>query len=177
MKYIIYLLAIIFLAGVNVGVFSYFKILGVGPNLFLLFVFFAATEKYSDDYLFLAFISGVFLDFFTGAFFGTFTLPILFSSFLLRIIMSNWVLLFEVNWKNLIILMTAFFTSVYIFAWLVSLATFKFGWNFQQIGFGVFTWKFVVVIIYNLLLLYPVYLFVLLLKKINRNFVPQNRNF
>ncbi len=170
MKYLIYLVAIVFLLGVNVGIFPYLRSFGTTPNLLLLFTLLVVFEKHDSSFFFVGFLSGLFLDFFSGAFLGTFTFSFLLAVFLLYLISKHFLLLSEVNWKNLCIMLFLSILIVHILAWLYNLAVFKLSWSAQSLPLGIFTWRFLAEIIYNLALLYPVYIFTALVQKLNLNF-------
>src|SRR3989344_6272424 len=99
MKYLIYLISIIVLLGLNLGLFNNFQINGQIPNLLFLFCLCFSLEKSAKggsasggidyDFFFVSFISGLFLDFYSTSFFGGFTLAFLCLSFLLHLMATN----------------------------------------------------------------------------------------
>jgi cell shape-determining protein MreD len=84
MKYLIYLFAIIILLAVNIGLFNNLQIKGQIPNLLFLMTLFFVLEKKSYDFFFISMVSGLFLDFFSTSFFGSFTVALLTLSLLLH---------------------------------------------------------------------------------------------
>lgn len=166
MKYFIYLLAIIILLGVNLGLFSGLKIQGQLPNLlFLLTVCFAMIKQDGEDYLFVAFVAGLFLDFYSTRFFGSFTLALLLLALFLRQLMSN-ILALALNWKILSLAVVFSWTALNILLWFYALLAAKFNWIGYSADFKTIFSALPAGLFYNLLLLYPVYLLANFLKKL-----------
>ncbi len=148
------------------GLFNNLQIQSQIPNLLFLLTLFFALEKKDYDFFFIALISGLFLDFYSGSFFGGFTLAFLVVSLCAHLFVTN-VLLAELNWKTLsaVLLVALAFFSLII--WVYGLMAFKLSWTVQYTGIKIFISQFLVNFFYNWLLLYPVYLFFTFL----RNFV------
>ena len=157
MKYLIYFFTVVLLFSLNVGVFSYFPIRGALPNLLLIFIVVIALLKEElPEIYFVAFLSGLFLDFSTGVFFGSFTLAFLLLSFLFSLVLER-ILSFEVNWKYVIafLVVALFFVNACIFSY--NWAAYHIGWAQFDIEIKVIRDQFLPAVFYNLLLLYPVY--------------------
>ncbi|MCL5666628.1 MAG: hypothetical protein M1383_02560 [Patescibacteria group bacterium] len=164
MKYLIYLLAIILLLGLNAGIFSSFQIKGVMPNLLLLFmVLFSLDRGDSEtrdnaDFLVIAFLSGLFLDFSSTTFFGSFALAFLLISLVLRL-SSRHLLVFEMNWKYYSAALAVSLAALSFFIWFYNLLCFRLGWAAYLLDGKVLRSGYLISLVYNLLLLYPMYLF------------------
>src|SRR3989344_3299474 len=100
MKYFIYLLSVIILLGLNLGIFGQFPIFGQIPNLLFLLVIFFALEKRSYDFFFVGFVCGLFLDFFSANYFGSFTLSFLAVGLAMHVFAGSFIGV-ELNWKVL----------------------------------------------------------------------------
>lgn len=175
MKYLIYFVVIILLVGINAGMFSYLKIAGAAPNLVFLLVIFFALDKENYDFIFLAFCGGLFLDFFSGGPFGGFTLILLLTGFLLRLL-ANRLLISETNWKYLAAVLAGVVFISGVILKLYGVAVFKLGWPGQYPDFQIFSSRFFPEYLYNLLLMYPVYRLAKFLKYIDVNFLNRQRN-
>jgi rod shape-determining protein MreD len=159
MKYVVYLLVLIVLCGLNVGLAPFMQIRGQAPNLLFLLVLVFALDKNSFDFLFLAFFGGLFLDFYSGAFLGSFTFSLLLAGFLLNIAVRQ-LLVLEINLKYLSLILVpsqaVLFFGFYFYNWII----FKAGLNPYFLNWKEFLPGFAVAFFYNLLLLYPVYILV-----------------
>lgn len=174
MKYFVYLLAIIILLGLNLGIFNFFPVSGQIPNLLFLLTLFFALEKKDYDFFFVAFVCGLFLDFYSAGFFGAFTLAFLAVSVAANLFVNN-VFVFEINWKTLspALLAGLFFFSLLV--WAYGLLAFKLSWGSQYVNIGVFISNFPVNFLYNWFLLYPVYLFFTFLRGLVDNLSSRRR--
>jgi hypothetical protein len=123
-------------------------------------------EKKDYDFFFIALISGLFLDFYSGSFFGGFTLAFLTVALCAHLFVTN-VLVVDINWKTLSLALLAALVIFNIIVWAYGLVVFKLSFSPQYIGIKIFTSQFLIDFLYNWLLLYPVYLFFTFL----RNFV------
>ena len=168
MKYLIYLIAIIFLLGINLGLFNSLQVQGQIPNLLFLLTLFFALEKNDYDFFFVALMSGLFLDFYSGVFFGGFTLAFLSVSLCAHLLVTN-ILAADLNWKTL----SAFLFGALVIFNLILLAygliVFKLNFSPQYTGLRIFTSQFLINFLYNWLLLYPVYLVFTFLRNIVDN--------
>lgn len=158
MKYLIYLLAIVFILGLNVGLFAYLKIGGVAPNLLLIFVMLFSLEKDSYDFFFIALISGIFLDFYSVVTFGSFSIALVLLAYFLHLFVNRLVV-FESNWKYLLGILAGSLLLVNIIIWLYSEAMFKLDLIPFPMETKLLLNQVVMGFIYNLLLLYPMYRF------------------
>lgn len=174
MKYFIYTLAIIILIGLNLGLFNNLQINNQIPNLLLLLTLYFSLEKDSYDFFFIAFVSGLFLDFYSAGFFGGFTLAFLSLALLLHLLASNFVLL-ELNWKSLSLLLAASLVILNSLLWLYGLWVYKLNWAFGYTGLKTFASAFLPGLIYNWLLLYPMYLCYGLIKNLIENLTIRRR--
>ncbi len=168
MKYIIYFFAILLLLGLNVGLFENLKIFGQVPNLLFLFALYFALEKKTEEFFFVCFLSGVFLDFFSPGFFGAYTFSLLTSGLALHLFVSQF-LATELNWKTLTLAIALCWLIFNLLFWLFGLAAFKFNWFYGYQDLKTASLNFFYGLIYNGFLFYPVYLFYNFLK----NFVDK----
>ena len=155
MKYLIYLIAIILLLALDLGLFGQLPINGQVPNLLFLLTLYFVLDKKDNDFLFVAFVCGLFLDFFSVGFFGRFTLAFLLTAFCLRLF-SDTVELGQ-NFQTLASAFMATFTLYSILIFLLEIVVFKFNWSAQAPESKIIFSRFLVNILYNLLLLYPMH--------------------
>lgn len=174
MKYLIYLLSIILLLGLNLGIFSGLALRSAAPNLLLLAVIIFAAEKHTNDFFFVAFFSGLFMDIFSGSFIGSFTLAFVSLSLIIHLLVSN-VVAYDVNWKYLTALVLGGLLYVSLFVWLYGWLAFKAGWTGLQVDLAIFNTKFITRFLYNLLLVFPVYFYVESTKKIVEKYFSRAR--
>ncbi|MFA5990655.1 MAG: hypothetical protein WC794_00205 [Candidatus Doudnabacteria bacterium] len=165
MKYLIYTIAITLLLGINLGLFGNLPFFGQTPNLLFLLTFYFALEKKDLDFFFIAFVSGLFLDFFSVHFFGGYTIALLVTASLLYLFTQNFILQ-DINWKFLIGILLGSMAVARILLWFyaVSVAVMHLApeTDSLKVYFSDFTWSF----LYNLLLMYPIYFFYGYLRKL-----------
>jgi len=169
MKYFVYLIFIFLLFSLNIGVFSFFQIHGVIPNLLLIIVVLFALEKGAFDFFFIAILAGFFLDFYSGAFFGGYAFAFLLLGFCLNLVVQNFAVL-DINWK---FLAGALFFSVLfldLFLWFYDFIILKSGLlSTSYVNLSLFKRQFLIQFLYNLLLLFPM----LLLKEFLQKFIQK----
>ena len=163
MKYLIYFFSIILLFVINLGLFDYLSIFRQVPNLLFLFALCFTFEKNRDDFLFVGFLSGLLLDFYSTGFFGAFTFGFLLVFTCAHLIADK--VAVEFSWKSLSLSLLITLLSFILIEWFYGLLAFKFNWVAQHDSLKVVLSTFVVSLIYNFLLLYPVYKFYIFLKK------------
>lgn len=174
MKYLVYILVIIGLVGLNIGLFNNLQIYGQIPNLLLLLVIYFCLEKKNFDFFFVAFFSGMVLDFFSTNFFGGYTLSFLIVALLLYFLVNNF-LVFELNWKILSLLVLGSLILLNIILWLYGLLAFKFGLSTEYVGLKIYAAGFLASFFYNWILSYPMYLFSDFIKKFIENLEAKQR--
>jgi rod shape-determining protein MreD len=155
MKYLIYTLAIVFLIGLNFGLFGFLQVKGIMPNLLFLFVLCASLERrQSEDFLFVSLLSGLFLDVYSGVFFGSFTVTFLVLSMLIQLLLNNFLAL-ELTWKFILIMFLAGFVFLNFSLWLYMGLAYKL--KLVKFYFEPFSpsAKFVWELAFNFILLYP----------------------
>lgn len=152
-----YFVSVILLFSVN----AFFPALGAAPNLLFLFAILYAFKKDDSDFLWLAFFSGLIMDVFSGAMFGTYMLSFLMISFAVNYATRNFfsadpnipVMFFVLLAANLFLVALIYLEN--------SLAV-RFG-AVSSVLPGVFiskrTW---IDIAFNLVLAFPVYLLTML---------------
>jgi cell shape-determining protein MreD len=173
-KYLVYLIAIIILLGVNLGLFNSLQIQSQTPSLLFLLTLFFALEKKGYDFFFIALISGLFLDFYSAGFFGAFTLAFLVVSLLTHLFAAN-VLAAELNWKTLSLSLLGALVVFNLIIWAYGLMAFKLSFTSQYIGIKIFTSRFLINFLYDWLLLYPVYLYFTFLRNFTDNMDVRRR--
>src|SRR6185369_10400535 len=132
--------------------------------LFLLTLCYSLSKQDEEDYLFIAFFCGLFLDFFSTGFFGIFTLSFLIISLILQAA-ANRLLTFTPGWKVLSLALIFTFVFLDLLTWFFGLITFKLGWSPYYTGLKVFFQSLPAGLLYNLLLVYPIFLVAGFLKK------------
>jgi len=174
MKYLIYFFSIVFLLSLNIAVFPLLKIYGVMPNLLFLFVIIFSLESRSYDFLFIAFLSGIFLDFFSSLYIGSFTISLILLAFGLRFLVRNVVTL-EINWKYLSIMLAVSLFLVMLFIWGYNNFFFRFKLSSIYINFKFLLGRFFIEFVYSWILLFPMRKFLNVVKFINLNFFVRQR--
>ncbi len=157
MKYLLYALTIIVLAGLNIGLFPFIRIMGAAPSLLLVFLTISALEKDSLDFIFIAFCGGLIADAYSGAYFGAYTLAFLLLSLLLYLTVQR---LFAVNmnWKYLVVTMAIVTIFVNCAVWLYSVLVYKAGLAPLAIEWHLVRKLILPESAYNILMLYPIYI-------------------
>jgi len=173
-KYVIYTLALVLLFGVNLGLFGRLPIYGQVPNLLFLLVLYFALEKKDYDFFFIAFLSGIILDFFSAHFFGAFTFTLLFLSSFLHLLARNFIVV-ELDKKALVALLLGSWAVFRLLLGLLAVLALRMHLTSEAEGLKMYFNGFVWSLIYNLLLLYPVYLFYGYLRKIVDNLTVRRR--
>ncbi len=174
MRYAVHFICIVFLLVANLGLFGLLPIWGQIPNLLFLFVLCSALAKKEFDFLFVAFLCGLFLDFYSPAFFGGHTLALLLIA-LVTYLFSNYIFVIELNFKNLALATIFSWLGLNLIVWLWGLAALKFNLNPSYVSLKIFMSNFLPGLIYNLLLLYPMYLFYDFLRHSLDNYEARSR--
>ncbi len=158
MKYLIYLAALLVLAGFNVGIFRSLPLAGQVPNLLFLFVLCFVLEKKDYDFFFVAFFTGLFLDLYATGFFGGWTLGLLLVVVALHGF-ANWLTVVGLNWKSLGFVLTAALLLLNLELWLYGLVISRFNWSGSYVPLNAYVRAFLPQLLYDGLLLYPVYVY------------------
>lgn len=156
MKYVIYLIVIIILAGIQTGLFPYLKFFGAVPDLLLLFVVGSCLQREAEDAFFVALLCGLFVDLQNGVFVGSYTLSFLLLALLLYLVIGRLVV-FELNFKYLVAATVAAVVFTGFLAWLISAAAVHFGWAAAAIDPHIWRSRLPQEIAYSLILCYPLY--------------------
>ncbi len=163
MKYFIYFLAIILLLGLNLGVFSSLKIWGIAPNLLLIFVMIFTFSDSSFDFVFIALLSGIFLDVYSPLYFGSFSISLLLLAYCLYFLVHN-VLTFEIDWKFFSLILAGSLLFVFLCLWGYNKFIFRLGLSTTYTNFHFFTSRFLIEFLYSWALFFPMRKFVELVK-------------
>ena len=163
MKYTIYFIIIILLVGLNVGLFKYIPFFGAVSNLLLLFVVGVSLQREAEESLFIAFISGIFLDYYNGLFIGSFAISFLSVSIIIYFFIHQLVV-FELSWRYLftIVTLSTIFTACLV--WALNVLAIHFNFPAAFIDTSELHFHLMAEVIYNLLLAYPLYLLATYLK-------------
>jgi cell shape-determining protein MreD len=155
MKYLFYTLFLIILCGLWVALAPFLRISGQVPQVLFLLVLAWSLEKQDEDFLLIALLSGLFLDFYSGLAAGSFTVPLLMVALLARLVTNNFLAL-ELNSKYLAALLLpaqVLFEACY----------FGVGWLWFKLGLAadipsmhMLLRGFLVALAYNLVFLYPI---------------------
>ncbi len=165
MKYLIYTIAIILLLGINLGLFGNLPFFGQTPNLLFLLTLYFALEKKDFDFFFIAFVCGVFLDFFSVHYFGAYTISLLILASGLYLLTQNFILQ-ELNWKFLAAILLGSLAILQIFLWLYALLVSGVYLAQEPESLGIYFNGFTGSLFYDLILMYPVYFFYGYLRKL-----------
>lgn len=169
MKYFVYGVFLAIMTGLMVGLSFVLSIKSQSPNLLALCVFVWALDKTEEDYLILTFLSGLFLDFYSGLIIGSFSMPLIFCAVILRILVNNFAVL-EKGQKALPLLLLPFMASFYLLFYI-------FNWPLRILGGlalsfnpGFFFWRLLISFLYSLVFFYPVYFVLALFRAQIRKF-------
>lgn len=156
MKYLIYTLALIVLLGLNIVVFNNLDIQGQIPNLLLLISICFAIDNEGFDFIFIAFVSGLFLDFFSTSFFGAYTSALLCVSLLIYFFINNFV---EITIRLRSLAISLFFSLILynLVIWFFGFVVFKLNLVQNHTAFKTYASVFYISFLYNLVLIFPVY--------------------
>jgi rod shape-determining protein MreD len=174
MKYLVYFFTIIILLGLNLGLFNSWQIGGQFPNFLLLLTIFFALEKKDFDFYFIAFFSGLFLDFYYTGFFGAYTFSLITIALGLHLL-ANRFLVLELNWKSLTLLLLGSLIVFNFLLFVYGFITYKIGLSGEYENIKAFSGSFPQSFFYNWLLLYPMYLFSQGLKNFIDNWTVRSR--
>lgn len=157
MKYPAYITSIILLLSLQVGLFGYLKISSAAPNLLLLLVVSLSLEKEDYDFFFAALAAGLFLDFYSSAFPGSFAFGFLLAAYLVHL-SAHSIVTYEINWKYLAGFLTAGMLLSYLWLWAYSAAVFRLGWWPERVTLATMGHEMLPEFFYNALLIYPLYI-------------------
>jgi len=157
MKYLFYFFVLVILAGLQTGLFSYFRFFGATPNLILLFILGVCLQREGGDWIFVALMGGLLTDYSTGMLPGTFTISFLSAAVLLYLTIHNLVV-FELNWKYLVGVVILFTLIANLLSWIISNFALMHSWTQAAIDLRVSAAQFLPATIYNIALAYPVYM-------------------
>ncbi len=127
MKYLGHLAVIVFLLSLQQGLFVYMPVFGGLPNLLLVWVIICSLLLEGGELFFVCAVSGLFLDFYTPAFAGSFVLAFLLAASAVRLL-SRRIVALAMNWKllSLAVVFGALFAAALV--WLYAKAVFHLGW-------------------------------------------------
>jgi hypothetical protein len=132
-----------------------------GPGILLALLMFLlpySLEKDSTDFYFLALVSGLFLDAYSGLYFGSFTFSFLILGFLLNLL-SRQIFRIEINRKYLVLLVVAAVFWTNAFLWAYNLLMVNLGLAKQYVIISPFGARTFAEAGYTVVLFYPVYKF------------------
>ena len=156
MKYLIYSVVTIFLVGITAGGFQHFSILHAVPQLVLLLVILVAAERKNLDYLFVAIVGGVLLDFTTSIAFGSYTLSFLVIGMLAKFLFED-MLLARSPLKHIPWIVSSAIILQHFWIWLYNGTLIRFHSSYIPLRLSEAMLIAIGAIIYTLLLLFPAY--------------------
>jgi rod shape-determining protein MreD len=158
MRYIFYILAVVLLAGISLGVFSQFRLFGASPNLLLLFTLSLAVKQDNLDFYFIAFLAGIMLDVLTGAPLGSFATFFLVAGFVTHQLFAN-IIFYVFNLKHLPLLVVVSVGVMPLWLWAYSRVLLGLHIAIAPISLRGMELQLLPSLVYNILLMYPVYWF------------------
>lgn len=171
MKYLAYFFWLAILTGINFGIFANLRLFDTVPNLLFLFVILSASLK-TDlfERLSVAFLAGLFADFWSGGFFGGFTLAFLCVVLVLEGFRSAFSLM-EMDWKYFFGVCFGAYILVDLLLWTYNFLAFRVGWTEFYVALSGIVRKWPAGIFYNSILLYPLRKYYLLTQDLNRRYL------
>ncbi len=165
MKYLALLAAIFIVFILGQVIVSYFALFGLAPNLLLLLVIILAFDEKSFNFLFVAILGGIVLDFASGFPIGSYLMVFVLLGMVLHIVSSRMHILgFGYRILPIVIALAVIITNMWLYIYLFLVGVFKlttFTLSVQILSRNVI-WQ----ILYNLLLFLPVYGFSLVLQNV-----------
>ena len=158
MKYLFYLLSLIIIFGLNVGIFEALHLYLLVPSFIFILVLSFALDRESYDFFFWALAAGLWLDFYSADYVGTYAVAFLLTAYLVHLVVVE-VVVVEIGWKYLTFITAGSLALMYLIIWAFSAAAYRAG---LAQAFMVFhpTWRgFVAELAVDLILLYPLFLF------------------
>lgn len=156
MKYFIYFIILIVLAGLQSGLFRYLKFFGAVPDLMLLFVVGCCLQREAEDAFFVALLAGLFVDLQNGVFVGSYAFSFLLLALLLYLVIRQLVV-FELNFKYLVAATIVAVVFTGFLAWLISGLAEHLNLAVAAIDPHIWRSRLLPEIIYDVILCYPIY--------------------
>lgn len=156
MKYFVYLITVLISIGLTAGIFSLFPILRGTPQLLLILILVIAVERKNLDFIFIAVVAGIFLDFLTSLAFGSYTLSFVFLGFCARYVFREY-LITSNTWKHLPWIISVAIIIQYLWFWIYNALLFRFDQLAVPIGLIDIILTSFGAIIYTGVLFLPVY--------------------
>lgn len=156
MKYIVYFIVIILNFVLTKDLFGHLTLGGAIPNLNLLLVIIAASESEKLDFLFIAFVAGIFTDIGFGLPIGTFSLGFVMAGFLSHTLFHG-PLSLSVGWKNFGIIVFVSVLLTYMWTIVFSKLALVMGILPFSLSFGQLWHIIFFTLIYNLVLAFPMF--------------------
>ena len=172
MKYLVYFFVLAALCGLNSGLAPYIQIHGQGPNLLFLFIFILAIEATELDFMLPALLAGLFLDFYSGATFGSFTAALLITVFFVHKAVRQLAGL-ESNLKYLSLVLLPAQVAFTLIFYAYGFMAFKAGFSLVPPSSAQWLSRFLISFSFNLVLLYPIYILVGYLKSFMEKYITR----
>lgn len=159
MKWVIYILAVAILVIINQTIFNLYEFRGFIPNLLLLFTLATIVSFEEWDFIFLAIFGGLWMDVMLGLPVGSNILGLLIICLLMVWLLNQWLLATK-NWRHFLgaILIGSIFMHLWI--WFYSSAIQAIGWHWVSVDTEIMLKTLLPGLLANLLLAYPVFIFV-----------------
>ena len=162
-KPLVYSLSILILLVLNI-VFPAF-LMSAAPNFLFLLVVFYAFRKDNPDFLLIAFFCGLFLDIFSGAFFGSFTLGLLGIGLAINYLTRTFFTA-DLSVEFISVVIAGSYILLVIFFYALNLLALRLHLTAYLVQGGYFSAKIWIDLIFNLAFAAPVYYLTLLNDKI-----------
>jgi hypothetical protein len=115
MRYAVYFIVIVLLAGIQLGLQSAFNSHVGFASVLMIFVLALAVIQEEPNFYMPAFIAGIFADLTCGLFIGSFTIPLLGLASLGHLVFQR-VIFYKFNWKHLPFL--AILAQLFVYGWI-----------------------------------------------------------
>ncbi len=156
MRYIVYIIIIGALVAVTFGLFSVWGWHGFVPNLLLLVIVSLALAFHNYDYLFFAFLGGVWFDILYGLPLGSFSIPFILIGAGSSAIFQRW-LFTDVTWRHFILTIVVATIALNFWLWIYTNFLFSVHWSAIAISGQQIVRISIPQVIANVLLAYPIY--------------------
>ncbi len=164
MKFVLYFLSIVILAGLSVGIFQPLAFFGVVPNLLFLSVLVLALDKQEQSYLIYAIMAGVWLDFYSTVPIGSFSITFLIIASGVRFFVFA-IVPYELHFRHILAISITAVALFYLLYTGYVLAFSSFANLPQLLTYKEVLLKLPYQVLYGIVCLYPVYVFMVGIRK------------
>lgn len=165
MKYLALLASIFIIYILGQIMVSYFAFFGLAPNLLLLLLIILAFDEKSLNFLFIAIVGGLLLDFASGFPVGAYLLSFLVLGIILHVLSSRMHILgFGYRVLPIVIGLAVLITNAWLYVYLFLASVFKL--TTITLNVQILSHNLIWQVLYNLILFLPVYGFSLVLQNV-----------